>query len=122
METLSLILNFILASGLIGTLLFFRSKRRKEAAEADSAEIENTEKIVAMQSEHITHLDGRVEKLEHKVDKLEVIIENKETEILRKQLVIRQAYNCDVPPEQCPVLIKYNEFERQAKEVGCGSK
>lgn len=71
METLSLILNFVLASGLAGTILFFRSKRRKASAEADSAELENTEKIVAIQSEQITRLDGRVEKLEEKVDKLE---------------------------------------------------
>lgn len=61
METLSLILNFVLASGLAGTILFFRSKRRKASAEADSAELENTEKIVAIQSEQITRLDGRVE-------------------------------------------------------------
>ena len=39
METLSLILNFVLASGLVGTILFFRSKRRTASAEADSAEV-----------------------------------------------------------------------------------
>ena len=66
MELISIILNFLLASGLVGTLLFFKSKKRKESAEADSAELENTEKIVAIQSEQITRLDGRVEKLEDK--------------------------------------------------------
>ena len=43
MEILSIIINFILASGLVGTVLFFRSKKRKESAEADSAELKNTE-------------------------------------------------------------------------------
>ena len=37
MEILSIIINFILASGLVGTVLFFRSKKRKESAEADYA-------------------------------------------------------------------------------------
>ena len=114
METLSIILNFVLASGLAGTLLFFRSKRRKEKAEADSAEIDNTEK---MQSEHITRLDGREEKLEEKVDKLEIIIEHKDVEIDRSRIVIRQAYKCVTPPEQCPVLIKRAEIEKHRKEV-----
>ena len=74
MEILSIIINFILASGLVGTVLFFRSKKRKESAEADSAELKNTEQIVSIQSEQISRLDGRVNKLEHKVGKLEIII------------------------------------------------
>ena len=46
MELISIILNFLLASGLAGTLVFFNSKRRRERAAADSAELENTEKVV----------------------------------------------------------------------------
>lgn len=116
MEIVSIILNFVLASGLLGTLLFFRQKRRKENAAADSAELENTEKVVAIQSEQITRLDGRVEKLEEKVDKLEVIIEHKDVEIDRSRIIIRQAYKCTTPPEQCPVLIKRTEIEKKRKE------
>lgn len=117
METLSILLNFLLASGLAGTLLFFNSKRRKEKAAADSAELENTEKVVAIQSEQIIRLDGRVEKLEEKVDKLEVIIEHKDVEIDRSRIVIRQAYKCAMPPEKCPVLIKRQKFvEREQAE------
>lgn len=113
METLSIILNFLLASGLAGTLLFFNSKRRKEQAAANSAELENTEKVVAIQSEQLTRLDGRVEKLEEKVDKLEIIIEHKDVEIDRSRIIIRQAYKCDTPPEKCPVLIKRQKFIEQ---------
>lgn len=116
MEIVSIILNFVLASGLLGTLLFFRQKRRKENAAADSAELENTEKVVAIQSEQITRLDGRVEKLEEKVDKLEIIIEHKDVEIDRSRIIIRQAYKCATPPEQCPVLIKRTEIEKKRKE------
>lgn len=67
METISLILNLLLTSGLIGTFIFFKSKKRKESAEADSAELKNTEQVVSIQSEQISRLDGRVNKLEHKV-------------------------------------------------------
>lgn len=113
MELISIILNFLLASGLAGTLVFFNSKRRREHAAADSAELENTEKVVAIQSEQITRLDGRVEKLEEKVDKLEIIIEHKDVEIDRSRIIIRQAYKCDTPPERCPVLLKRQKFIEQ---------
>lgn len=94
METLSIILNFILASGLAGTILFFNAKKRKENAAADSAELANTEKV----------------------GKLEIIIEHKDVEIDRSRIVIRQAYKCETPPEHCPVLLKRAELERKRKE------
>ena len=113
MELISIILNFLLASGFAGTLVFFNSQRRRERAAADSAELENTEKVVAIQSEQITRLDGRVEKLEEKGDKLEIIIEHKDVEIDRSRIIIRQAYKCDTPPERCPVLLKRQKFIEQ---------
>lgn len=111
MEIVSIILNFVLASGLLGTLIFFKQKRRKENAEADGAELENTDKVIAIQSEQITRLDGRVEKLEEKVDKLEIIIEEKDVQLECDRIIIRQAYKCPTPPEQCPVLIKRAELD-----------
>lgn len=68
---------------------------------------------MAIQSEQITRLDGRVEKLEEKVDKLEIIIEHKDVEIDRSRIVIRQAFKCATPPEKCPVLIKRQKFIEQ---------
>ena len=115
MEIVSIILNFVLASGLAGTLIFFKSKKRKEAAEADGAELENTDKVIAIQSEQITRLDGRVEKLEEKVDKLEIIIEEKDVQLECDRIIIRQAYKCPTPPEQCPVLIKRAELDEIRK-------
>ena len=115
METISLILNLLLTSGLIGTLIFFKSKKRKESAEADSAELKNTEQVVSIQSEQISRLDGRVNKLEHKVSKLEIIIEHKDSEIDTGRNIIRQAYKCKIPPEECPVLCKRAELVEQEK-------
>ena len=77
-QIISLILNFILASGLVGTILFFKPKKRKENAEAAHSELKNTEQIVTLQSQQIKRLDGRVETLEKKVDKLSIIIESKD--------------------------------------------
>ena len=114
LEIFSLVLNFLLASGLLGTLLFFKSKRRQERALASSAEIGNTDKIVRLQSEQIDRLDARVEKLEQKVDKLELIIRGKDAEIDRNRTIIRQAYKCSVPQEECPVLLKKREVEKVA--------
>lgn len=115
MEIVSVILNFVLASGLLGTLVFFKSKKRKENAEADGAELENTDKVIAIQSEQITRLDGRVEKLEEKVDKLEIIIEEKDVQLECDRIIIRQAYKCSTPPEQCPVLLKRVELDEIRK-------
>ena len=115
MEVISLILNFLLASGLLGTVIFFKSTKRTAQAEADHAEIENTDKIVLMQSQHIDRLDVRVAKLEDKVDKLEIIIEKKDSEIDRKQYIIRQAYKCEITPDKCPVLIKKTEIDKRLK-------
>lgn len=115
-EIISLILNFLLASGLVGTFVFFRYKRREAKAAADSADLENTDKIIQMQSAHIGRLDLRVEKLEEKVDKLEIIIEDKDGEIGRQRYTIRQAYKCTMPPDQCPVLIKRAEIDKQLKD------
>lgn len=114
-EIISLITNFLLASGLLGTVIFFRSKKRKAEAEAENAEIENTDKIVLMQSQHIDRLDVRVAKLEDKVDKLEIIIEKKDSEINRKLYIIRQAYKCEISPDKCPVLLKKTEIDKRLK-------
>lgn len=116
MEIISIILNFLLASGLIGTLLFFRAKRRQENAQASGAELHNTEQVVKIQAEHIGRLDGRVEKLEEKVDKLEIIIDKKDTELDRRQTIIRQAYKCPTPNDQCPVLIMRAAIENRRRE------
>jgi len=94
-QLISIILNFILASGLLGTILFFKPKKRKENAEAESSELKNTEQIVTLQSQQIKRLDGRVETLEKKVDKLSIIIENKDVELSENRHIIRQAFKCE---------------------------
>jgi|LSQX01.1.fsa_nt_gb TolA-binding protein len=116
-QIISLVLNFILASGLVGTILFFKPKKRKENAEAQSSELKNTEQIVTLQSQQIQRLDGRVETLEKKVDKLSIIIEHKDVEISENRHVIRQAFKCEYvdEPSDCPVLTLKAEYDRKKK-------
>lgn len=89
LEIIRLILNFLLASGLVGTLLFFKTKKRKES----------------------------VETLEKKLDKLSIIIENKDVEISENRHIIRQAFKCEYvdTPEDCPVLTLKAEYDRKKK-------
>lgn len=116
-QIISLVLNFILASGLTGTIIFFKPKKRKENAEAAHSELTNTEQIVTLQSQQIKRLDGRVETLEKKVDKLSIIIESKDVELSENRHIIRQAFKCEHvdEPTDCPVLSLKAEYDRKRK-------
>ena len=111
METVSIILNFILGTGLAGTFLFFKSKRRKEKAAADSAEIENLHQVIRIQSEQLNRLDGRLDKLETKVERMDEVIERKNFLLDQKRDMIRQAFKCGKPADECPVLQKRKELK-----------
>lgn len=56
MELISLILNFVLGSGIIGLLIFYRSKKRKASAEATGAELSNSDKLIAQYEGYINVL------------------------------------------------------------------
>lgn len=116
-QIISLVLNFILASGLTGTIIFFKPKKRKENAEAAHSELMNTEQIVTLQSHQIKRLDGRVETLEKKVDKLSIIIESKDVELGENRHIIRQAFKCEYvdEPNDCPVLMLKAEYDKKRR-------
>lgn len=68
MEWLSLILNFILGSGLLGTLVFYVPKRRKEIAEAKSAELENMSKEGNVYEARVQFLLNQIDFTQSQVD------------------------------------------------------
>lgn len=49
------------------------------------------------------------------LNKLEIIIEEKDVQLECDRIIIRQAYKCPTPPEQCPVLIKRAEMDNLRK-------
>lgn len=56
MELLSTILNFLIASGLVGTFIFYNSKKRKANAEASGAEISTQGNLVRQYEDFIDTL------------------------------------------------------------------
>lgn len=80
MEIASLILNFILGSGIISMLFFYRSKRRKADAEANTAEINN-------EHTEVERLEARLKVRDDKIDTMYIESRNKEKayiELLKK--------------------------------------
>lgn len=82
MEIVSVILNFVLATGLMGTLIFYRSKARKESAEADRAELENRQTEFGLQRESVQFLGRQIQEAYAEVDKLQDIINRKRDQII----------------------------------------
>lgn len=68
MDWFSEVLNAILASGIIGVLIFYNSKKRKQKAEADISEFE----ALKMQ---IKHLGEQLQEAYEETDKMQKIID-----------------------------------------------
>lgn len=112
-EIISLVLNFVLSGGLIGTFSFYRSKRRTQSAEADIKEVaadqaqvtylKNELKDAYTEMEHIQDLmdskRGKILELTRKVGELELKV--LEAERLKKLAEYhRCTADCDsrIPP------------------------
>ena len=68
MEIASLILNFILSSGLIGMLIYYTPRKRKENAEARSAELQNMNTEGSVWETRIKFLSNQIETLQIQLD------------------------------------------------------
>lgn len=80
MELFSLILNLVLGSGIVGTFIFYTSKRRKAEAEADGAEIHN-------EQTEVDRLEARLKIRDDKIDVLYVDyrkLQNDHIELLKR--------------------------------------
>lgn len=82
MELFSLILNFVLSSGILGLLLFYSSKRRKAAAEAFSAENDAKGQEFSIQKINIEFLSSQLQEAWAEVEKMQQIINGKRDNIL----------------------------------------
>lgn len=79
-EIISLILNLLLGSGMIVTLLTLKSTREKAAADAKAAEINNVDAVAKMwrelaekMSDQYTEVSEQVDRLTKEVNKLRLI-------------------------------------------------
>ncbi len=120
MELIQILAPYIFGGGALGVLLFFDSRRRKERAEARTAELLNVDTILKQKDGYIADLKTELE--EAKVEKKELreeaslareneakerdkvtglykqISEKNVEEIrLREEVVKLQYYRCEVP-------------------------
>lgn len=75
MELISLILNFVLGSGVISLLVFYRSKQRRERAETSVVE------LGAFKAQ-IDHLSKQLKESFSEIDLMQGIIDNKREKII----------------------------------------
>ena len=110
MEIVSLIFNFLLASGLFGTLIFYRAKRRKESAEAAGAEIVNMQAEFGIHRQSVEFLSQQLAEAYAEIDKMQGIINRNRDHILE---LIRQTKLLEID------LINEEGRRRQAEIIAC---
>lgn len=82
LELVSLVLNFLLSSGLIATLLFYNSHRRKIAAEASNEELNVRKSALSIEHQSIEFLHNQLCDAYIEIDKMQDIINQKRDEII----------------------------------------
>ncbi len=82
MEIVSIILNFLLGSGIAGMLIFHSSKRREAAAQASRAENGAREGEFGIQRENIEFLSARLSEAWGEVEKMQELLNCKRDEIV----------------------------------------
>lgn len=92
-DIISLIINLLLGSGLIGTFIFYRSKRRVEAAQARSAELGVRRESAEFERSSVVFLQGQLSDAYVEIDKMQEIINAKREEIIE---LIRRTKDLEV--------------------------
>lgn len=82
MEWLSLLLNLLLGGGMVGVLLFYGARRRKERAEAAKVEISSRGDEMEVHRQNIDFLSDQLHEAWAEVEKLQTIVNAKRDEIL----------------------------------------
>lgn len=93
MELISIILNFVLSSGLLATLIFYKIKRRAEIAEVVAKETGNRRNSISIEHQSIEFLKSQLSDAYNEIDKMQEIINNNREQIL---LLIRQTQELEI--------------------------
>ncbi len=93
MEIISLILNFILSSGLIATLVFYKVKRRSQIAEVVAKETGNRQDTISIEQQSVAFLKTQLSDAYREIDKMQEIINQNREQIL---LLIRQTQELEI--------------------------
>lgn len=112
MEILSLILNFVLGSGIVGVVVFYSSQRRKADAEASSAEFEVKGKEFSIQKVNIEFLSSQLQEAWSEVEKMQEIINSKRDQILS---LMTQTKRLEIE------LLEHSSARRRAEILLCAA-
>lgn len=110
-EILTTLCSVVLGGGWILNIMTIKSQKRKVAAEADSVEIDNAEKVIKlmegmMDRKAIADQDKQ-EALMKKISDLEQTVTNLNKDVTKLTRAVNSAKKC--PVENCPVLKKLND-------------
>ena len=98
-------------SGAVMTFFTVKPQRKKIIAEAGGLEMKNIHDALTVlkgaYDETIKQMDKRVDALQ---DEMKII----HKKLDYKVIAIRQAYNCEIPADQCPVLRKQKQMDGEA--------
>ena len=101
MEVINIIVNGVLASGLAGMMLFYRSKRRKHNAEAEVGEFN----AAVLQ---INHFSRQLKEAYAEMDGMQDIIERKRGELLEMSRKLAEMRMQLVRAEERISMAEYN--------------
>lgn len=98
------------ATALISLILFFRQIKRKQINDADEGEIKNLSDIIDRLKSEVQRQNARITTLEelNGIKDKEIVTLEKEN-VIYKRSVNCQA-ECELKPERCPILKKYNSL------------
>lgn len=98
-------------SGAVMTFFTVKPQRKKIIAEAGGLEMKNIHDALTVlkgaYDETIKQMDKRVDALQ---DEMKIIRRKLDCKVI----AIRQAYNCKIPADQCPVLRKQKQVDDEA--------
>lgn len=120
MDTISIISLLIGGTGVLGFfngLINMDSTRKKSKAEAESMEISNLEKSITIVKETLL---STIEQTDKRLDDTQKELWHLKKRYEEKVISIRQAYACNVPSQECPILLKQAEFDAKYECEECG--
>lgn len=100
-EIINIVVNALLASGLISMMLFYRSKRRKHNTEADVGEFN----AAVLQ---INHFSQQLKEAYEEIDRMQAIIDQKRNDLLEMSKKLSEMRLQLVQTEERVALAEYN--------------
>ena len=111
-EIVGLVFGTVLGGQWLINILTIKSQRKKAAAEAETPEIDNAEKLVAMWqkfSETKATADGKqIKELRDKMTEFETVVGSLRKEISKLTKAINEAKKCP-GSANCPALLELNK-------------